>query len=897
MVLAAFGLKKLLEAVTGAGAPFVLFFGAVAVTSLLAGPGPGIFATLLSLPLGIYELVVRAGPPPSRAAMQGTLFSLDGAIVAYLAHRMDLARRAAKSSRERLMLAHQAAAIASWDLEVATGRMQWSPDASLVLGLPRGEPASKQACLALIHVDDRPSFERACQLSLDPAGDGVMRAEVRVVHPDGALRWVSWVGLTHYQTRPGGGRAAVRQVGTAIDVTERREREDALRASTAEVSRSEARLRDLIELAPDAFFLADLDARFNDVNQAACRLLGYEREELLGKTILDVTSPEDAPRLTAVKQALLTHGVASTAEWVAVRKDGKRVPVEVSSNILPDGRWQAFIRDITERKRAEEALRFSEARFSGMIAIAPDAIISVDEAQRITLFNEGAEKIFGYSRAETLGAPLDLLIPEGARAGHREEVAAFAAGDATARSMGERLASITGRRKNGEEFPAEAAISKLEVDGHQVLTVAVRDITDRKRIERGQQFLAEAGAVLVSSLDYEQTLTMVGQLVVRDLADWCILDLAEHRDRPRRLMVACADPAQAPLAARLEQIPLDRLRPHLVHAALQGQRPFLLERVTPDLLALFSQSDEHLDLLRAVGPRSLMSLPLVLRGELLGAFVLISSTPSRVYGPDDLRLAEAMADRAALAIENGRLYQAAVHATQRRDEVLGVVVHDLRNPLTAIRMQASALSRRGPEPERRSQKARDGILRAANRMDRLIRDLLDVTLIEAGQLGIERAEVATRQLVVDAVEVQRPLASSVSVDMRLELPEGLPDIRGDQHRLLQVLENLIGNAIKFTSGGGRITVGAASRDHEVLFWVADTGCGIAPEDLPHVFDRFWQARKSDLGAGLGLPISRGIIEAHGGRIWVESTLGKGAVFFFTIPAARALSTEPDARVT
>jgi signal transduction histidine kinase len=148
--------------------------------------------------------------------------------------------------------------------------------------------------------------------------------------------------------------------------------------------------------------------------------------------------------------------------------------------------------------------------------------------------------------------------------------------------------------------------------------------------------------------------------------------------------------------------------------------------------------------------------------------------------------------------------------------------------------------------------------------------------------------VSPRQLLVDALEVQRPLAASASIDMQLDLERELPDIWADQHRLFQVLENLIGNAIKFTPGSGRITVGASPGEREVLFRVSDTGCGISPTDLPHVFDRFWQLRKSREGAGLGLPIARGVIAAHGGRIWVESTLGRGTTFFFTIPRADAV---------
>jgi PAS domain-containing protein len=145
-------------------------------------------------------------------------------------------------------------------------------------------------------------------------------------------------------------------------------------------------------------------------------MLGYEREDLVGKTIFDIIPAEDAPRLKAVMAELLVPGRVDRTEWTQIRKDGTFVPVEVSSNILPDGRWRAFVRDITERKRLEQELRLSEAKASGIVSISADAIISIDDDQRITLFNEGAEKIFGYSKAEAVGASLDILIPERFRA-------------------------------------------------------------------------------------------------------------------------------------------------------------------------------------------------------------------------------------------------------------------------------------------------------------------------------------------------------------------------------------------------------------------------------------------------------------------------------------------------
>jgi signal transduction histidine kinase len=362
----------------------------------------------------------------------------------------------------------------------------------------------------------------------------------------------------------------------------------------------------------------------------------------------------------------------------------------------------------------------------------------------------------------------------------------------------------------------------------------------------------------------------------------------------RRLKVTSANPVNAALSARLEQVPIDRNRPYLTRAVVEHKQPLLLEHVSTEYLESVAQSPEHLQVLRSMSPRSFMAMPLQMRGQLFGTIAFISSTPSRVYGADDLRLAMALADRAAVAIENARLYRASVDATQLRNQVLGIVAHDLRNPLSTILLNAG-LERHGPDPERRSQRRSEAVRRAARRMNSLIQDLLDVAVMESGQLTITPARLSARELIDGATEMERPLAGSSSLELRVDLDPEIPDIWGDRDRLLQVFENLIGNAIKFTKAGGCITVGATARDHEVIFRVADTGSGIAPENLPRVFDRFWQATSTKRqGAGLGLPIAKGIVEAHGGRIWVESTPSRGTTFSFTIPEATPEQGRPAA---
>jgi PAS domain S-box-containing protein len=667
------------------------------------------------------------------------------------------------------------------------------------------------------------------------------------------------------------------------DITSNKRTELALREA-------EERFKLAIDEAPIGMALVSTTTgRYMRVNRVLCDIVGYTADELTALTYQEVTHPDDLGTDVALAGRLARGEIPRyTLGKRYIRKDGSVVDAMLSVSLLrePDGTplyYIAQIEDITERKRLEAELRFAEARSSGILEISADAVVAIDEDQRITLFNAGAEKIFGHSREGAIGAPLDILIPRPYRAAHREHVEAFARGPTVARGMGERGAEIFGLRKDGRQFPADASISRLEVGGRRILTVALRDITEQKRIEDEQRFLAEVGPVLASSLESDETMAQMAELVVKNLADYCIVDLLEDHE-VRRVKIACRDPSKAGLCEIFKKIQFDRRRPHLLWSVLDTMRPILRERVEPGELDALAQSEEHLRALRAAEIHSMLAVPLLARAQLWGSLALVSSSPARTYGPADVLLAEQLAQRAALSIANARLFREARRATKARDDVLGVVAHDLRNPLSTIRIQAAVLQRRCEAAQ--LTKSLVVIDRAAKRMDRLIHDLLDVTRMEAGELSVAPERLPVRQLVADACETQRSIVVAAALELHVELPPALPDVWADRDRLLQVFENLIGNAVKFTPPGGRIVVGAAPRSRDVLFWVADTGRGIAAEDVPYLFDRFWQARKAEgRSAGLGLSIVKSVVESHDGRVWVESAPEKGSTFFFTIPTA------------
>jgi signal transduction histidine kinase len=251
------------------------------------------------------------------------------------------------------------------------------------------------------------------------------------------------------------------------------------------------------------------------------------------------------------------------------------------------------------------------------------------------------------------------------------------------------------------------------------------------------------------------------------------------------------------------------------------------------------------------------------------------------------RLKHEVAQREAIAIDNAQLYEQAQRAIRARDDVLAAVSHDLKNPLNTILMATTLLASANPNEEPAARKkVVEVIERSVHRMNRLLGDLLDIASIEAGHVAVETQRYQVSPLISEVVELHSDAASQKQLKLQEVLPAEALEVKCDRGRVFQVLGNLIGNAIKFTPKGGSIKVAAEARGEATLFSVADSGPGIAPDEVSHVFDRFWQARKTArLGTGLGLTIAKALVEAQSGRIWAESTLGRGATFFFTIPLA------------
>jgi PAS domain S-box-containing protein len=397
-------------------------------------------------------------------------------------------------------------------------------------------------------------------------------------------------------------------------------------------------------------------------------------------------------------------------------------------------------------------------------------------------------------------------------------------------------------------------------------------------------FVERAGAILGRSLDYTSTLDQLAHLVIPDLADWCVVDVLEG-DRLEHVAIAHADPSKVAVArAFARRYPHDPVKDRGVEAVLRTGRTHLRTEITDASLTARARDPEQARTLRELGFRSWIGAPLVARGRTFGVLNLVTSESHRHYVDDDLSIATELGVRAGAAVDNARLYRDTRLAVRAREEVLAVVSHDLRNPLGTIDLASSLLAEtHGADPTATKQIA--VIRRATDRMAHLLDDLLDMASINAGGLSLKPTGEDVARLLAEVVDLHEPLARAAGIQIVRDLELESLELVCDRHRIVQVFGNLLGNAIKFCRAGDTISVRCAIGDGHARFVIADTGPGIATAALPHIFEAYWTERGHGRkqGTGLGLFISKAIVEAHGGRLDVESEPGRGTTFTVTLP--------------
>jgi len=406
--------------------------------------------------------------------------------------------------------------------------------------------------------------------------------------------------------------------------------------------------------------------------------------------------------------------------------------------------------------------------------------------------------------------------------------------------------------------------------------------------ERGR-FLAEAGRILASSLDYQATLTSAARLAVPRLADWCVVDIVAEDGTLQRLAIAHVDPELVALVRALhERYPPNPHSRRGVINVIRTAEPEIVDEVLDEWLVRMARDDNHLAALRRLQLKSYMCVPLVAKGRTLGAITFVSVTTGR-YSGDDLILAEDLAWRMAAAIDNARLYKEAQDASRTKDEFLAIVSHELRTPLTAMLGWLRLLRTKKLDAEA-SEEALESLERSTRAQVQLIGDLLDISRIVSGKLKMDFMPVDPATLLETVVGIVGPSAANKGVSLSYTVERHLPPVLGDTDRLQQLLWNLATNAIKFTPKGGTVRMELRQSESDAEIVVSDTGIGIRPDFLPFVFDRFRQADSSTTrahtGLGLGLAIVRYVVEAHGGSVRAASEgPGQGTTFIVRLPLA------------
>ncbi|HEU4993527.1 MAG TPA: ATP-binding protein [Gemmatimonadaceae bacterium] len=405
--------------------------------------------------------------------------------------------------------------------------------------------------------------------------------------------------------------------------------------------------------------------------------------------------------------------------------------------------------------------------------------------------------------------------------------------------------------------------------------------------EQRNRLLAEAGRVLSSSLDYEATVALVAQRAVPDFADWCAVDLVVD-GRIKRLAVAHLDPAKVRWARSLEdKFPRGRGADLGIDVVIRTGEPRMVREVTDDMLERMAVNADHLAAMRLAGVYSIMIVPMATRGMILGSLMLISSRPERRFDEADFATAQALARRAAVAIDNARLYCAAREANEAKANFLATISHELRTPLTAIigfdQLLADGIS--GPVSDGQKQPL-ERIKANAIHLRSLVEEMLLFARLESNEESVHVEPVRVKHVVDDVVDSLSPIAAQNRLALRAEPADPALTIRSDATKLRQMLVSLVSNAVKFTQRG-EVVVRTVDHDGAVTFEIRDTGVGIAPDDLEHVFDPFWQVDQTRTrrtgGSGLGLAVARRIARLMGGDITGESTPSVGSTFRITLP--------------
>ena len=687
------------------------------------------------------------------------------------------------------------------------------------------------------------------------------------------------------------GQALTEELEEQVNASEllRQKLQDAnarLREVTDRARAAGERMGRVLETMAEGVLLVEDDGRIGFANEAAARILGTTRGELTGLRV-------DDPRLEVQRggtrvptdempsRRALREGGPIVAEELELVREGQRIYLRVNAAPLrgTDGDAGVVVTfdDVTEDRRAADALRETEARFRTMADSAPVLVWMSDaEAQR-TWFNLPWLEFTGRSMDQETGN----RWAEGVHPDDYPRCLTLYLSSFEARRpfrMEYRL-----RRADGEyRWVLDHGVPLLTAEGALAGYIgSAVDITERRESEEQMRFLAHAGGVLAGSLEVEETLRRLARLAVPTMADVCVVDLLE--DGVVRRVEAYSETAPAALLRGLAGFTPALDSRDAVAVAMRIAAPVRVDAAGAGAIEPLQPEG----VIAALGVGAFLCVPLLARGRVLGTILLCATVSGRRYDEAEEARAEELARRAALAVDNARLYQRAVEANRAKSDFLAVMSHELRTPLNAILGYADlfllGIPAALPEPlvpqvER--------VRSAARHRLELIEEILTFARSAAGLEEVRAAGVSAAEVARETADLVEPLAMERGIAFDVRLPEPDFTLSTDARKVRQILTNLVGNAVKFTSAGS-VALAVTRDEGAARFVVTDTGPGIAPEHLERIFEPFWQADQGLIrahgGSGLGLAVARQLARLLGGDVTVVSRLGAGSEFTLTLP--------------
>ncbi len=654
-----------------------------------------------------------------------------------------------------------------------------------------------------------------------------------------------------------------------IDVTKQNQAVQALRES-------EERFRELANNMDQFAWTCDVLGDITWYNQRWYEYTGTTLEEMQGWGWKAVHHPDHVDRVLAgVRQAFETgeewedtfplKGKDGLYRWFLSRAQPIR---DHEGNVV---RWFGTNTDVTKELQVEEALGDSEDRFRSMVNITPAMLWTASPDGKLLWVSDRWFEYTGLSRDQT--------PPQWPQVLHADDLEPCLSSwnEALAEeSCYEMEARYRGRDGEYRWFLTRATPLR-DAKGRVVWHGSTTDIHDQKELEQSLRFLAAVSESLSSLIDYKSTLQRVAQLAVPSFADWCAVDLQNEDGTVERVAVAEVNHAQISWGE-------DPASDNSSDSKLPLNPLTIIQTGKSELVNHGGNSETS----REPEWNSALCVPLLFQDQCLGAIAFVSAESGRQYGPHDLALAEDLAHRTAIAIENARLYQEVQESHRRKDDFLAMLAHELRNPLAPIRSGLDILAMEESRDRETIRVMQDQV----EHVVRLVDDLLDVSRIMQNKIELRREFVDLSVLAHRSVEAARPLIDEQDQELIIRLPEKPVWVNADPVRIIQIIENLLNNASKYTDENGRIELTVEANEGWAEIGVRDTGVGIEPELLPNVFELFTQSRRSldrsQGGLGIGLTLVHRLVEMHGGGVSVESDgPGLGSKFMVRLPVAEA----------